>query len=624
MKKTFLLATVCLLNILPACNKESKGSLPAPANLKVSQADADKLAFVWDKVSGAEKYEYLLSTDNGGDIKGAQGSTTTVTKTFYSLKPASDYTFQVRATKDGSNSEWASVKAKTAAVGPDPGPDPDPDPKPDPSAKYDQFKIPASEDVSHKDQAFPGAEGGGMFATGGRGGDVYHVTNLNDSGSGSLREGLKRGNRIIVFDVAGIIELQSALKIEKDNITVAGQTAPGDGICLKNYTFRIAASNVIVRFIRTRMGDEKQTEDDAMNCFYNESGDPKYSNIIVDHCSMSWSTDECGSFYGSRNFTLQWSILSESLTNSVHGKGAHGYGGIWGGQTASFHHNLLAHHSNRTPRLCGSRYSNQEDKEQVEIVNNVYYNWTGEGAYAGQGGSYNMLGNYYKPGPASAAKGTHCRFFTPYPDDGTNHQAKGVCGKFWLEGNFMDGSVSTLTNNQKKEIDNANADNFASTAFVPKSGITECTQADFKAAGKFTISNNGSKVTVQEAKKAFESVLAYSGACAKRDEVDTRIVKETKEGSYSCKGSNGGTNGLIDTQADAGGWPAYKASADELEKVADTDKDGMPDWFEDEFGLDKNSAADGKTKTLDKYQRYTNVEMYLHYLVRDIVDGQYK
>lgn len=525
-------------------------------------------------------------------------------------------------TPTGTDNPPTPAPTPTPTPTPTPDPKPEPEPTPVPGDHYSEFAIPAAEDAEHLALAFPGAQGGGMLTTGGRGGNVYHVTNLNDSGSGSLRDGIRNAGRpcMIVFDVAGIIELQSTLKVEKGDITIAGQTAPGDGICLKNYTFQIAASNVIVRFLHSRMGDEKKTNDDAMNSYYNSKGDPKYSNIIVDHCSMSWSTDECGSFYGSRNLTLQWCILSESLTNSVHEKGAHGYGGIWGGQTASFHHNLLAHHSNRTPRLCGSRYSNQVDKEKVEVINNVFYNWTGEGAYAGQGGSYNMLSNYYKLGPASAATGTHARFFTPYPDDGTNNQEKGVCGKFWLSGNYMDGSVTGLSSSVAKEVENANKDNYASTAFVPKKidGVS-CTQADFKASGKFEISGS---VTEQTAAKAYESVLALAGASLRRDEIDSRIVKEVSEGNYTYKGSNGGVGGLIDTQGDVGGWPEYKATADELAKLADTDKDGMPDWFEDKMNLDKNNAADAKTKTIDKYGRYTNLEMYMHYLVKDIISKQ--
>lgn len=479
--------------------------------------------------------------------------------------------------------------------------------------------------------AFPGAEGAGKNTSGGAGGAVYVVTSLADDGTpGTLRHAIAQsGKRTVVFAVGGVIELKKKLVINNDDITIAGQTAPGMGICLKNYTLRVDANNVIIRFIRCRMGDEKKTEDDAM------SGDQKIypgkNNIIIDHCSMSWSTDECASFYGNTNFTMQWCIISESLWHSVHQKKEHGYGGIWGGTPATFHHNLLAHHSNRTPRLCGSRYSNREDKERVDLCNNVIYNWTGEGAYAGEGGKYNILNNYYKPGPASAAQNIHVRFFTAYVDDGTEEQPAGTCGRFYLSGNVMDGTCAELTDKQMTEISNANADNTSSTAFVVKDKRDENTietvvqASDLLADSRFrTLSNYN---FVESALEAYESVLTYAGAWScgwnrdngfttpRRDKIDIRIVNETRKGTFSTTASEGGGNGLIDRQTDTPEqWDEYTFVTSTL---TDTDKDGMPDEWEIAKGLNPDDATDGIKYNLSI--NYTNLEVYLNSLVEPLI-----
>ena len=257
--------------------------------------------------------------------------------------------------------------------------------------------------------AFPGAEGHGRYVTGGRGGTVVHVTNLNNSGSGSLRSAVQSGNRIVVFDVAGIIELESDLSI-KDNITIAGQTAPYPGITVRYRTIR-PGNNNIIRFIRFRRGEEKDVNDGA-DCTWQREKD----GILFDHCSFSWSIDELASFYDNTHFTMQWCTLGEALANPGHSKGEHSYGGIWGGKGASFHHNFLCHMQNRVPRFCGARYawdgydktrySSPIEAEVVDFRNCVMYNWgNGNGCYGGTGGgNINIVNNYYKAGPATVNK----------------------------------------------------------------------------------------------------------------------------------------------------------------------------------------------------------------------------
>lgn len=450
--------------------------------------------------------------------------------------------------------------------------------------------------------AFPGADGAGKYTTGGAGGAVYTVTSLKDDGSeGTLRWAIKKkGPRTIVFAVSGIIELTSPLKISNGDVTIAGQTAPGDGICLKNYTFGIQADNVIVRFIRSRMGaDIVQKGDDAMNGYKN------HKNIIIDHCSASWSTDECATFYNNSNFTMQWCIISESLANSIHEKGAHGYGGIWGGQGASFHHNLLAHHTNRTPRLCGSRYTGKPEEEKVELFNNVIYNYGNDGAYAGEGGSYNFINNYYKPGPFTATKSSYKRLFTAYQDDGKNKNVKGTHGVFCFSGNYIDPTCSKLSEKQRKAIMPVNKDN--SLGLVIKNDFAPVDELLVKKP--FQIAEHTS---LQSTWDAFESVLKYAGASLRRDKHDERIVKEVRNGNYTYEGSHGSSNGMIDQPKDVGGWGEYK----QTEAPVDTDGDGMPDEWEKKNGLNPNDPSDGAVYILDA--SYTNLEVYINGLVNHL------
>ncbi len=445
------------------------------------------------------------------------------------------------------------------------------------------------DDVSGTAPAFPGAEGFGRLTTGGRGGRVIYVTNLNDAGSGSLRAAVEAsGPRIVMFKVSGIISLKSNLKINNGDITIAGQSAPGDGIYIKNYSVVVDADNVIIRYIRFRMGDQARNQNDDL-------WGRNHSHIIIDHCSMSWGTDECSSFYDNAAFTMQWCILSESLRNSVHDKGTHGYGGIWGGEKASFHHNLLAHHDSRNPRFCGSRYTARAEALLVDFRNNVIYNWGSNSGYGGEGGQYNMVNNYYKPGPATKSS-VRARIFAPNADDGSNAQAAGVWGKFYVDGNYVDGS-SSVSN-----------DNWQGISPNPSSK----SKSELRSNSPFPFGD----ITTHSAANAYKQVLAYAGASLKRDAVDSRIFRETANGSYTYTGSNGSTNGLIDSQSDVGGWPTYNSTS----APADSDGDGMPDSWENSHGLNGNDASDGSNYTLSS--NYTNVEVYLNGLVASITSSQ--
>ena len=597
-----------------------------PTGLKVldGKTTETSLTFQWDPQSGV-KFSYTL-TQGSTTVK--EGSTSNRNVKVDGLTKATTYQFTVFAVVGDSKSAGASLEAKTAGeddAGVDPGTDP--------TIAYEEFDIPEAEEDGIA-RAFPGAEGGGMFATGGRGGKIYHVTSLDDNNTqGTLRYGIENAERplTIVFDVAGTIALQKQLQIKKGDLTIAGQTAPGDGICLKNYTFRIHASNVIVRFIRCRMGDEKQTEDDAMQVM-DKYGD-SFEKIIIDHCSISWCTDECASFYGMKDFTFQWNIVSESLRNSIHDKGPHGYGGIWGGTHASYHHNLLAHHDSRNPRIDHDYVSHQ--KGPVSIFNNVVYNWEGNTCYGGESSKnngdeyrkYNFFNNYYKPGPVTPSD--HIWLIQPTTSC-SNCGGTILPGHFYMDGNIMEGKSAI------------NSDNWTAGTKAPV-GVyyNASTVSQIKETSPFT---GDYEQSIHSASDAFNSVLAYAGASYARDGIDARIAKETKDGTFTYQGSNldpkkydkdkkqwvsveRSYKGLIDTQTDVddgtwvNGWPVYKATEEQISALRDADSDGIPNTVEDAWGLNKSDPKDASEYTLDPDKRYTNLEMYLHYLVKDIVNG---
>lgn len=418
--------------------------------------------------------------------------------------------------------------------------------------------------------AFPGAEGFGKYATGGRGGKVIVVTSLLDDGPGSLRKAIQvKTPRIIVFAVAGNIELASPLDINNGNVTIAGQSAPGDGICIKNYTVNVKSDNVIIRFLRFRLGDEKGYEGDAL------SGTKGKQNIMIDHCSMSWSTDECASFYHNVNMTLQWCILSESLNNSVHSKGDHGYGGIWGGKNATFHHNLVASHNSRLPRFSGSESTPNDPDELVDFRNNVIYNWMNNNVYGGERGRYNMVNNYFKPGPATKASRSG-QILNPWPP----------YGKFFISGNRMHGNESVTMEN---------------TAGVKAQDlISPLVPIEFAVE----------PIPRQTAENSYELVLACAGASFRRDEVDKRIVLEVRGGTSSYGKER---NGIIDSQQEVGGWPELKSG----EPSPDIDHDGMPDAWENQNNLNPEDASDASKRAI--HQDYDNIEVYLNALVNGLI-----
>ena len=437
--------------------------------------------------------------------------------------------------------------------------------------------------------AFPGAEGGGMFTTGGRGGKVLYVTSLaDDEQEGTLRWAVNQtGARTILFKVSGIISLSKPLNIKNGDLTIAGQTAPGDGICLKDYDMYVDADNVIIRYMRFRLGDLiKKHEPDAL-------GGRNHKNVIVDHCSCSWSIDECASFYANKDFTMQWCIISESMNTSEHTKGAHGYGGIWGGKNASFHHNLLAHHNSRNPRFNGLRrsglsYRNSQDEERVDFRNNVIYNWGDHSSYGGESGRFNLVANYFKYGAGTDS--TLKNRITNIDIDIDPLKCPPGFGSYYLEGNYVYGYPEVTKDNWKGVEFAKGVDQTIAKAKIP----FECTS-----------------IKKETAEHAYEKVLAYAGASLKRDTIDKRVTSEVKNGTFTFRGSLSKRAGLIDSQNDVGGWPDYKSAPAPL----DANLDGIPDEW-----MAKNHPSKS-ANDLDS-NGYTFLELYINSLVQQITKDQ--
>lgn len=431
------------------------------------------------------------------------------------------------------------------------------------------FISPIAAAAAEPQLAFPGAEGAGRFAAGGRGGKVITVTNLDDAGPGSLRAAIDtKGPRTIVFAVSGTIKLATTLRIREGQVTIAGQSAPGGGITLRDHTLEIAADDVVIRYIRSRLGDESKTEGDAIWIV-------KGSRIILDHVSASWSVDETLSAsanytkpdQGFFDLTVQWSIIANSLTHSLHAKGEHGYGSlIRGGRGSriSFHHNLWANHEARMPRP--GNYSGPDIDPQgafFDFRSNVFYNWGG--SHSGYNADkatlarYNFVDNSYVAGPQSDK---------PIAFDESNMLAKA-----WFAGNSMNGAIP--------------ADPWSLVTGVQPEGY------------RLTAPIEVAPVKPESAIAAYPRVLAEAGASKARDSVDLAIIAGVRDR----------TGHQIDSQSEVGGWPVLATAP----APRDSDGDGMPDAWERSHGLDPRKSDSAGDRDHDGF---TNIEEYLNSLVQ--------
>ena len=375
--------------------------------------------------------------------------------------------------------------------------------------------------------AFKGAEGCGKYSLGGRGGKEYVVTSLADDGSeGTLRHAVEaEGPRIVTFAVSGDIHLTAPLNIENPYLTILGQTAPGEGITLRDHNVYITADHVIMRYLRMRLGSEAKVEADAVgarHCRY----------LIIDHCSISWATDENASFYNFADATIQWCIISEALNSSVHHKGKHGYGGIWGGRNVSFHHNLFAHNSSRNPRFDHPRLYWNNDllryRGTVDFVNNVVYNWGMKAIYGGEEGWFNVRNNYFRPGPATRTLDGE------WLDISTSETTSMIPGNFHVSGNRYDVSAVRKGNSEGKLPD-----------YVKITGRQRVYEENSKKPFAIRVS-----LPEQDADAAYKAVLRSAGASQKRDALDRRIISEVRKGLALYKGSVTGIPGIIDDEDD--------------------------------------------------------------------------
>ncbi len=547
---------------LDATDPHKKASKPVPVHYeRHADGDEGKVMLTWARVASAMSQQVYMVSDR--DLETAVRKLAVATKNaqgFLASVEGDSYSASVLANDSLLHYVWRVDSVDTQGK----------------VTRGDvwQFRV--------RHLAFPTAEGYGRFAIGGRGGRVMHVTNLDDSGTGSLREAVEATDpRIVVFDVSGLISLKSKLVFGGNNefLTIAGQTAPGKGICVRNYTFGgLGGRDTVVQYVRLRLGNLSGQTMDGM-------GFASCDHCILDHCSISWTIDEAFSSRGAKNITFQRNLISEALNIAGHKKygdgAAHGYAGSIGGNVGSFHHSLLAHNAGRNWSMAGATDQANRHAGRLDIRNMVVYNWRNRTTDGGAR-EVNFVNNYYKPGPSTGIK-TYLNPQFENPSFGPQ--------QYYVEGNIMEGVTEP------------------EGPTGPFKGMHIRGQQDAPTTVSQPFFEHYVKTHI--AQDAFENVLSDVGCNVPMlDNHDKRVIEETRRGTSTYKGSKSGLPGLPDSQDDVGGWEDYP----EIRRPAnwDTDGDGIPNKWETEHGLNPDDAADG---ALDSDgSGYTNLESYLNSL----------
>ena len=476
--------------------------------------------------------------------------------------------------------------------------------------------------------AFPGAEGWGRYATGGRGGRVVFVTNTEDYTSsetpieGSFRAAMhSSGNDpiTVIFRTSGRIDLKEVLKVTRGNITIAGQSAPGDGICISGRRIYFSGQNYIIRYMRFRSGDGNASNESSLDI-------ENATHVIVDHCSMSWSVEENVTMYDNKYTTMQWCILSEPLYKNCHGKGSRGYGAQWGGEHSTYHHNLIAHCMSRAPRLNGVRDDSEGHDYQVtqEVVNNVIYNWgKKEAVYGGELYSsrewaycHNILrNNYYKAGPATWKQ--EYRWFARLSySTSDNHAGEGKYGLWYIDGNYMEPQPdrpNPTKDKLKGDYTAINNDNWYNCNTTSSAKAIDLQNSQYEGDNiyqrLYELPEENSGVTITSAVEAYDAVLAHAGCRVPRmDAIDIRIINEAAGRIAPTYGDSfGAGSGIIDSQENVGGYPAYNTTT----PPTDDDNDGMSDEWETTQGVDDPNGY-------DLSEEFTNLEIYLEDIINSM------